>query len=161
TRFIKKRVPAFLTLCATGLVILLSFMTTTIITTAENWLAISLPEWMAPLFHGINLAMSWFTLSLAFCMVLKILPDRIIPWKRAWEGGMVAAILFMVGEYALGIYFTLAKPQSAYGVTGSLVLFLLWVSYSCLLLLFGAAFSRIRTEKKAPKLAQKGLGSAT
>jgi membrane protein len=74
--------------------------------------------------------------------MLKKLPDAEVSWRNALYGGFLSAILFIIGEYALGIYFGLARPSSAYGVTGSIILLMLWVSYSAAILLLGAEFSK-------------------
>jgi len=41
---------------------------------------------------------------------------------------------------------------SAYGAAGSLALLLLWVDYSSLILLFGAAFTRARFEARGNRI---------
>ncbi|MEO6305098.1 MAG: YhjD/YihY/BrkB family envelope integrity protein, partial [Bacteroidia bacterium] len=46
------------------------------------------------------------------------------------------------GKFALGIYFAKANPGSTYGAAGSIVLIMLWVSYSCMILFFGAEFTK-------------------
>ena len=46
----------------------------------------------------------------------------------------------------------LADPASAYGVAGSLVIMLLWVSYSCLLIFFGAEFTLIFARRYGQKI---------
>jgi membrane protein len=56
-------------------------------------------------------------------------------------GSLVTGILFTIGKTALGFYFGKATPESAYGAGGSIVLLLLWVSYSSMILFFGAEFT--------------------
>jgi membrane protein len=45
-------------------------------------------------------------------------------------------------KFTLSIYFERAEPSSTYGAAGSIVLILLWVSYSCMILFFGAEFTQ-------------------
>lgn len=59
----------------------------------------------------------------------------------------MTSILFNLGKILLTFYFGAANPDSAYGAAGSVILILLWVSYSCLILFYGAAFTRIYAEK--------------
>ncbi len=46
-------------------------------------------------------------------------------------------------QVLLGLYFGEATPGSTYGTAGTIVLVLLWVSYSCLILFFGAQFTYV------------------
>jgi membrane protein len=60
---------------------------------------------------------------------------------------MITAVLFVLGKFLLGLYFGRADFDSTYGTAGTIVLILLWVSYSCLILFFGAEFTRVYAEK--------------
>lgn len=58
----------------------------------------------------------------------------------------MTAILFKIGEYALGFYLNVAIPLSAFGAAGSVILLLLWVYYSAQILFLGAEFTQYSTE---------------
>jgi membrane protein len=73
--------------------------------------------------------------------MFKILPDAKIKWKHVWLGSIVTGILFTIGKTLLAFYFSIANPASVYGVAGSVILVLLWVSYSSMILFFGAEFT--------------------
>jgi membrane protein len=64
--------------------------------------------------------------------MFKILPDK-IKWKHVWLGSIVTGILFTIGKTLLAFYFSIANPASVY-VAGSVILVLLWVSYSSMTL---------------------------
>jgi len=49
---------------------------------------------------------------------------------------------FILGKTAIGFYLSKTNPGSAYGAAGSIVLILLWVSYSSMILFYGAEFTR-------------------
>lgn len=91
--------------------------------------------------------LSTVVLGLLFVLIFRFMPDMKIKWSSVWLGGFMTSILFNLGKILLSFYFGAANPNSAYGAAGSVVLILLWVSYSCLILFFGAAFTRIYTEK--------------
>jgi membrane protein len=74
-------------------------------------------------------------------MIFKILPDAKIEWKHVWFGSIVTGILFTIGKMLLAYYFGQAQPASVYGATSSIILILLWVSYSSMILFFGAEFT--------------------
>jgi membrane protein len=57
-------------------------------------------------------------------------------------GSLLTALLFTVGRVLIALYLSKTATASTYGAAGSLVLLLLWVNYSSLILLFGAAFTK-------------------
>ena len=73
--------------------------------------------------------------------MFKILPDAKIKWKHVWLGSLLTGVLFTLGKTALAIYFGRVNPISGYGAAGSVILILLWVSYSSMILFFGAEFT--------------------
>ena len=77
-----------------------------------------------------------------FAVMFKILPDAKIQWKHLWLGSVLTALLFLLGKTAIGFYLSKTNPGSAYGAAGSIVLILLWVSYSSMIFFYGAEFIR-------------------
>jgi len=63
-------------------------------------------------------------------------------------GALVTAVLFSLGRYGIAAYLAYTATASTYGAAGSVVLILLWVYYSSLILLFGAAFTKVHLEAK-------------
>ena len=59
-----------------------------------------------------------------------------------WIGSLVTAFLFELGKFGLGYYFGAANPGTGYGAAGSVILILLWVSYSSMIVFYGAEFTR-------------------
>ena len=100
------------------------------------------PEYILYLFDVANFAMSLVIISVLFALMFKILPDVKIKWKNVWIGSIATALLFTIGKSALGFYFGKVEPASAYGAAGSIVLVLLWVSYSCMIVFYGAEFTK-------------------
>ncbi len=76
-----------------------------------------------------------------FAALFKLLPDIKIRWKTTIYGAALTTVLFLVGEFLLGYYFTQSDPTSVYGGASSVVLIMLWVYYTCLILFFGAEFT--------------------
>jgi membrane protein len=77
-----------------------------------------------------------------FAVMFKILPDAKIQWKHLWLGSVITTLLFLLGKTAIGYYLSKTNPGSAYGAAGSIVLILLWVSYSSMIFFYGAEFVR-------------------
>jgi len=95
---------------------------------------------VATLLSGAELLMSWLAISLLFCAMYKVLPDVVLRWGDVVVGALVTAVLFSIGRYGIAVYLAYTATASTYGAAGSVVLILLWVYYSSLILLFGAAF---------------------
>jgi membrane protein len=81
-------------------------------------------------------------ITVLFALMFKILPDVKIRWRDVWIGAMATTLLFILGKFGLGVYFGKVKPGSTYGAAGSVVLLMLWVSYSCMIVFFGAEFTK-------------------
>jgi membrane protein len=81
-------------------------------------------------------------ISVLFALMFKILPDAKIKWRYVWVGAFLTGLLFEVGKFGLGLYFGKAEPGSRYGTAGSVILILLWVSYSTMIVFYGAEFTK-------------------
>ena len=71
----------------------------------------------------------------------------------AFECG--GGLLFTIGKEVLSFYFGEASPGNVYGTAESIVIILLWVSYSCLILFIGAEFTWIYTRRYGYKFKPK------
>jgi len=78
-----------------------------------------------------------------FALLFKYVPQERLVWADVWVGGMVTAVLFNIGKFAIGYYLGKSAFASVYGVIGSFLVLLLWVYYSAQIFLFGAEFTRI------------------
>lgn len=123
--------------------LLLGIALRTIIVYAEEWLPIH-PQVMIGLEFGISLLIT----SVLFASIFKILPDVKLRWLDVIPGAILTAVLFIGGRFLIAWYLAQTATSSTYGAAASLVIFLLWVNYSSLILLFGAAFTRAQLEIK-------------
>jgi len=97
---------------------------------------------VAALLSGTELLVSGLAILLLFSAIYKVLPDVVLQWRDVVVGALVTAVLFSIGRYGIAVYLTYTATASTYGAAGSVVLILLWVYYSSLILLFGAAFTK-------------------
>jgi membrane protein len=96
---------------------------------------------------GLQFAESLLSLALItllFALIYRVLPDVRVAWRDVWLGAAVAALLFVSGKSLFGLYLGHSTIGSSYGAAGSLVIVILWVYYSCLILLFGAEITQVR-----------------
>ena len=138
---LKARLFSFGLILAIAFLLIISLVVSTGIAALNNWIKVESPEWMVIVLHILNFIISIVVISTLFAMMFKILPDAKIQWKHVWLGSFLTGLLFTLGKTALSYYFGKAEPASAYGAAGSIILMLLWVSYSSMILFFGAEFT--------------------
>ncbi len=129
-----------------------SLICTTIINITAVWVEENFPHLTYHYISTLNHLVEIGIFSILFILLFKILPDVYIKWRHVWLGGIVTAFLFSIGKFALSYYFTHASPGSAYGAAQSIILVLLWLSYSCLMILFGAQFTKVITLRGEEKI---------
>lgn len=137
------RLTSFGVILVIGFLLLVSLVLTAALSALSDYIRENLPDYLIYVFYVIEFLVSYGIITLLFATIYKVLPDVEIQWKTVWIGALVTAALFVIGKFALGIYFGKSDPGSAYGAAGSLILILLWVSYSCLILFFGAEFTQV------------------
>jgi membrane protein len=98
------------------------------------------------LYSGINGLFTFLITTFVFMLMFRILPDARVKWKYLAVGAVITALLFGLGIWLIELYIGRSDPGSTYGAAGSLVLILVWVAYSSLIFLFGAAFTRVYAE---------------
>lgn len=90
--------------------------------------------------YTIDIVVGLSIITLVFAMLFRFLPSARIPWRDAFLGGFITAVLFSLGKALIGWYIGNSSIASTYGAAGSIVLILLWVFYSSQILLIGAEF---------------------
>ncbi len=135
--------------------LIISFVASTALSVLNNYLSALWEPAYIILAQTLEFAISTGVLGLLFVLIFKFMPDLKIKWKSVWLGGFITAILFNLGKQLLSFYFGQAEPASTYGAAGSVVLILLWVSYSCLILFYGASFTRVIAERLNHKVETK------
>jgi membrane protein len=133
-----RRLLSFLMVLGIGLLLLAMVLATTVLSLVGSYFGHIVPG-LSRLLFFINFLLPFVALTVLFAMFYKVLPDVKISWLDVWAGATVTSLLFILGRYLLGFYFSSRTTfGSAYGAAGSLVVFLLWVYYSAQIFLFGA-----------------------
>ena len=84
--------------------------------------------------------------SALFTVMFRYLPDIRLKWRETWFAAVLTAILFMAGQYLIGYIIGQSDAASYYDAAGSILVLMLWVYYASAIFLFGAVFSRVRSE---------------
>ena len=130
-----------------GFLLLTSFVLTSLLSTFGENLKKFVNDAMIEYVYIFDALISITIIYFLFAAMFKILPNASIPWKSVRIGALLTSLLFVVGKYLLAIYFHELQPGSTYGAAGSIILIMLWVSYSSLILFFGAHFTRVYSQK--------------
>jgi membrane protein len=138
---LKARLFSFGLILAIAFLLMVSLVVSTGLSSMGSWMKNYTHGSMISFFNVLNFIFSLGVISILFALMFKILPDAKIKWKHVWLGAIVTGILFTIGQTILAYYFSTANPASVYGVAGSVILILLWVSYSSMILFFGAEFT--------------------
>lgn len=145
--FVKARVLSLSIVLAIGFVLLVSLlfsvMLRAIMAFADQWLPVPGSAAVA-----LELTVSLGVVTFMFAAMFKVLPDVQLAWRDVMVGGLVTAALFTLGRSLIALYLANTATASTYGAAGSLAVLLLWVNYSSLILLFGAAFTRAHLEAR-------------
>ncbi len=138
---VKSRLFSFGLILAIAFLLTISLVISTALVAVSNFISFESSQVMMTLYGILNFIISLLVISALFAMIFKILPDAKIEWKHVWLGSLVTGLLFTIGKMALAYYFGKADPASVYGAAGSIILILLWVSYSSMILFYGAEFT--------------------
>lgn len=126
-----------------GFLLLISFLLTAVLSFFTDLILSVLPLFVVYVTWVIDFLLSFGVISVLFALIFMYLPDAKIKWSTVWSGAILTSFLFVIAKYLLGYYFSIAEPGSTYGAAGSIILFLLWISYSCLIFFFGANFTKV------------------
>jgi membrane protein len=146
---LNSRLYSFGLILAIAFVLIVSLVISSALAALNTWITNHFSTSFLVIVQLINFTLSLGILASLFALMFKIFPDVKIKWHHVWMGAFLSATLFEIGKFALGIYFVKADPGSGYGAAGSLILILLWVSYSTMIVLYGAEFTHAysQTEK--------------
>jgi membrane protein len=82
--------------------------------------------------------------TLLFAAMFKVLPDVKMAWKDVFVGAAFTGLLFVIGKTLIGLYLQHSDLGSGWGdAAASMIGILVWMYYSCLILLFGAELTQV------------------
>ncbi|WGI27226.1 YihY/virulence factor BrkB family protein [Halomonas alkaliantarctica] len=140
-RFIKSRLLSLTVVLSIGFILMVSLVLGVVLR-AMLQAADNLVPYASLLTTSVESLVSLGVVTLLFATIFKLLPDVVLRWQDVFIGAVVTAVLFTIGRSVIAIYLAYTATASTYGAAGSVVMILLWVYYSSLILLFGAAFTR-------------------
>jgi membrane protein len=112
-----------------------------------DWLKYVYDEYFTTGFFAIEYGIMLLINIATFTGIFKWLPDARTPWKVALTGGALTAILFEIGEVAIGYKMSTTDFSNSFGAAGALIVVFVWIFYSSCILYFGGVFTQLYGEK--------------
>lgn len=104
---------------------------------------------------ALDFLLSLALVSLLFALIYRYMPARRLPWRIVARGGLLTALLFDAGRWAIGLYLARSTQPTAFGAAASFAALLLWLYYTAQIFLFGAEFTAciggLRTDDTDPR----------
>lgn len=151
-RFVLKRGISLLMILAVAVLLLASLILSTMLSAFGQVISDALGGLPAIALSAFDLLVSLIVITPLFAVLFKFLPDARIQWRDAFVGGLMTAILFVVGKFAIGLYLGQSNPGEAFGAAGALAILLVWIYYSGIILLLGAEFTQAWATKKGARI---------
>lgn len=151
-KFLKDRLFSFGMILTIGFLLLVSLIVSSLISALSEWISVNILGILDLVLKITDITLSLFIITILFAAIYKILPDVEIRWKDVWVGAFLTSVLFVVAKFLLGLYFGISNPGSMYGAAGSIILIMLWTTYSGLILLYGAEFTQVYARRYGVKI---------
>ena len=148
---IKTRLFSMAVVVTLGFLLMVSLVVSTALAAFGNYMQGALPG-MEGLLQVVNFVVAVGVTTLLFAGLFKYVPDVRISWGDVWVGALVTAVLFNVGQIAIGIYLGNSDTAKSYGAAGSFIVLILWLYYSTVILFFGAEWAQVRAKAGGSRL---------
>ena len=140
-QMLRDRVISFGMVLVLGFLFLISLVLSVVLKALSAYISTFAPDIAVAIATFFSLLLPFCVITGLFAALFRLLPDIHIRWKTTFLGAALTTVLFLLGEYMLGYYFSTSDPTSVYGGASSVVLILLWVYYTCLIMFFGSEFT--------------------
>ena len=134
-----------------GMVLLLaillpaSLIAASLVTAGSSAFATVLPSQLGVVFSIIGPLTSLVILWLLFLSFYMIVPNLTVPFRNAWRGAAVAAVIFAIIQLLFPLYFKvfLSGNQKFGAAAASLLVLITWLWFFCLATVIGAQINAV------------------
>ncbi|MDX1584874.1 MAG: YihY/virulence factor BrkB family protein, partial [Thermoanaerobaculia bacterium] len=120
-----------------GLFLMASLILNTILGRLDDAIAIPGGSFV---WQVLSQALSLALMAVVFALILRYLPDTDTPWKYVWEGAVLAAALFTIGQIVISLYLSQTEPGSSFGAAGPVIVVIVWIYFTTVMFFFSAEF---------------------
>lgn len=150
-KLIQNRFLSFSLIASLGFLLLVSLMINILVSALSDRIQHFFPGITVIIFL-VNFALTFLVIALLFGIIFKVLPDVKITWRDVRSGAIFTAILFILGQYLIGLYIQYFANSSTYGAAGSFIVILTWIYYTAAILYIGAEFTQVYAEAIGSKI---------
>lgn len=134
--FVRNRLVAFALVIGVGVVLIVSSVMYFAFSMLASFLDLGGPT------PFLNFALVLALSTLCFALLYRTLPSARVAWLDVWPGAFVAALMFGIGGWLLGIYLSHSSIASGFEAAGAMAVLLVAMYYFAQMFLFGAVFTR-------------------
>jgi membrane protein len=154
------RIRSFGLVVAIGFLLLVSLAVTAALAALSGWLSRRSTD--VPLVWSVvSILVSLVVTTGLFALLFRFLPDVHLHWRDVMMGALWTAVLFTIGQQFIGLYLGQSSMTSSYGAAGSVMILLLWVYYSCQIVLLGAEFTRVYSQRRGATPSPAAFAEST
>jgi len=135
--WLRTRVLSFGFILALGFLLLVSLTVSTAIANLRERIAHRYAG-LVGFIGALDFLAALILVSFLFALIYRYMPARRSPWKVVLVGGLLTAVLFNLGRWAISLYLAHSTQPSAFGAAASFAALLLWLYYSAQIFLYGA-----------------------
>ncbi len=138
--WLRSRLLSFGLILAVGFLLLVSLTISTALSAVRASIEHRFAE-IVILTGVLDLLVSTALIAGLFALVYRYMPARRLAWRHVLRGGLMTALLFHAGRWAIGLYLARSTTPSAFGAAASFAALLLWLYYTAQIFLFSAEFT--------------------
>jgi len=151
-KMVTRRLRSLGVVVSIGFLLLVSLSVSTAVRLSMSWLG-NLAPGMEALIGFADQVLSFLVSGVLFGLLFRVLPDVHLQWRDVAVGAAVTAALFTIGQRLIGFYLGNSSLASPFGAAGTVVIILVWVYYSAQIVLLGAEFTRLYSERSGKRAA--------
>jgi membrane protein len=148
--YFKAHIISFTLILGVAFVLLVSLIISAGLAAFDQFLSGLVPG-LGVLLSVLDFLISFVVIGFVFALLFKYLPEAKIGWKDVIIGGGMTSLLFGIGKYLIGLYLRNTSVSSAFGAASSLVILMLWAFYSAQIMLYGAEFTKVYSNRFGSK----------
>ena len=138
--WIRRRVLSLGFVLALSFLLLVSLTVSTLIGGLRTWITARYSPLLVTI-GVLDFIISIVLMTSLFAFIYRYMPAERLPWKLVVSGGLLTAILFTIGKWAVGLYLAASTVPTAFGAAASFAALLLWLYYTAQIFLLGAEFT--------------------
>lgn len=160
-KYLRTRLLSFSIILVFAFILLITFGITHIIGTMTDRLLANYPDIAASLVKAVGLIINITVTAFIFALMFKILPDAKIRLKDVLVGAAVTTVLFLVGQWGISFYISIANVGTVYGAAAFMAILVTWIYYSAIIIYIGAEFTEAWANKMGGKIFPDDFAVAT